>query len=113
MGRCWVARAPIPPPLAVRRRWARLVNGSDSWWMRNSPPPSPLRATWAALAVQRHSFLRSFLASVAGAAIRARWWASALFGLSSGAALSHCDSALAYRGPRARPRRGRYTAVKI
>ena len=42
-------------------------------------------------------------APVAGAAIRGRWWASTLFVLSTGAALSKFDSALADRGPRTRP----------
>jgi len=35
-----------------------------------------------------------------------RWWASTLYGLSTGAPLSKFDSALADRGPRTRPRRG-------
>jgi hypothetical protein len=50
---------------------------------------------------------------VAGAAIRGRWWASALFGLSTGTALSKFDSDLADRAPRARPGRGWNCAVKI
>ena len=70
--------------------------------MRNSPPLSPSKATKAAWAVQGLSFLRPFLASVAGAAIRGRWWASvSFFVLSSGTALSKFDSALADRGPQA------------
>src|SRR5262249_17539041 len=42
-------------------------------------------------------------ALVAGAATWGRWWASTLFVLSTGAALSKFDSALADRGPRTRP----------
>jgi hypothetical protein len=61
----------LTAPLAVRRPWPGLVDGPDSWWMRRSPPPSPSGATWAARAVQGLSFLTSFLAPVAGAAIRA------------------------------------------